>query len=149
MKITTLQTIVITSLLMISSILCWSFIQQKEEKEERHSNLKVLSNDLTGDELHAIMRTYSKSLGVRCKHCHAATTGEPPHIDFASDENPKKDIARKMIKMVEAINKKYIGKIKTYHLDPITCVTCHMGNVSPTVSVDSLPKQRVDSLRKG
>ena len=138
MKQTAFTTLIFTTLFIFSTILLVSFIQQKEEKDEKPSNLKVLSKKLSEDELHAIMRTYSKSLGVRCKHCHAAPTGEPPQIDFASDVNPKKNIARKMIKMVAGINKKYIGKITAYHLEPITCVTCHMGNVSPTVSVDSL-----------
>jgi hypothetical protein len=46
------------------------------------------------------------------------------------------------MKMVEAINSKYLEKMNTddYKLEKVACVTCHMGKMVPTVSVDSLPK---------
>ncbi len=46
--------------------------------------------------------------------------------DFASDENPHKDIARKMIVMTGEINAKFPhGKIH------VTCFTCHRGEEHP------------------
>src|ERR1700730_16072605 len=58
-------------------------------------NLKVLK--VSHDELMPIMRAFSPGLGVRCDHCHAKG-------DFASDDNPHKEIARKMIVMAQQIN---------------------------------------------
>ncbi|OJW80948.1 MAG: hypothetical protein BGO69_19900 [Bacteroidetes bacterium 46-16] len=122
-----------------------TFAQKEHHHDERPpQNLKVLPKNTTGEEIHTIMRGYSLSLGVRCNFCHAATEGEKPKFDFPSDEKPEKEIARKMIKMVDAINNKYLAKIEDGSLERITCVTCHMGRPKPLVSVDSLPKKNRD-----
>lgn len=114
--------------------------QPQKEEEERPKNLKVLSKKMNEEEIHALMRTYAKSLGVKCGHCHAQSKTDPKHLDLASDENPKKNIARKMIKMTADINKKYIAKIGDNKFGTVACVTCHMGHTKPTFSVDSLVK---------
>ena len=62
------------------------------------------------------MRAYSTALGVQCNHCHIQG-------DFASDENPHKDIARMMITMTQEINAKFEGD--TAH---VSCFTCHRGD---------------------
>ena len=79
-------------------------------------NLKVLPPD----GLIQVMRGYQTALGVRCDHCHAGR-------DFASDDNPKKNIARMMIGMVHDINAKFPGDAK----ERVTCYTCHRGAVTP------------------
>lgn len=122
-----------------------SFAQNKHE-EERPTNLKVLPKNITGEELHKIMRGYAMSLGVKCGFCHVSEAVEGqsrPKFDFASDNKQEKVIARKMMQMVDGINGNYIGKIigTDHALEPITCVTCHMGHVTPIVSVDSLAKK--------
>jgi hypothetical protein len=63
-------------------------------------------------------------------------------MDFASDDKPEKNIARNMMRMTEAINSNYIGKMigGDHTLESITCVTCHMGKKTPIVSIDSLAK---------
>ena len=81
-------------------------------------NLKVLK--VEGPALIAVMRSYTTGLGVRCDHCHAGR-------DFASDENPKKNVARMMISMVDEINAKFPGEAKAR----VTCYTCHRGEVEP------------------
>lgn len=124
-------------LLLITIAVSQSFTPEKEEHKEKAKNLKVLPKNIAHDDLIKLMKGYSKSLGVKCKHCHVAPVGDPPKTDFASDANPKKAIARKMILMTNAINKKYIGRINA-HLNHVACVTCHMGSISPTVSLDSL-----------
>lgn len=133
----------------VSIFICQSFTQQKHEDDDKPVNLKVLPKNLSDEEIHKIMRGYSKSLGVKCGFCHQNTAGTPPHFDFASDAKPEKKIARKMITMVDNINKKYLSKIDDGKLEQIACVTCHMGNVKPIVSVDSLVRksERPDSLR--
>ena len=84
-------------------------------------NLKVLK--VQGPELIPLMRTYTVALGgVKCDYCHVAA--QPP--DFASDENPKKEIARHMITMAQEINARFPdGK------EHVTCYTCHRGDPIP------------------
>ena len=117
-----------------------TFAQHDHQDEEPPKNLKVLPKKTTGEEIHAIMRGYSQALGVRCNYCHAAKEGggDKPRLDFASDAKPEKEIARKMIKMTDAINDKYLAKIEDGALERITCVTCHMGHTKPLVNADSL-----------
>jgi hypothetical protein len=80
-------------------------------------NLKVLK--VEGAQLLPLMQSYAAALGKRCDHCHMGR-------DFASDENPKKDIARQMIAMAQEINAKFPdGK------EHVTCYTCHRGDVTP------------------
>jgi hypothetical protein len=81
-------------------------------------NLKVLK--VEGRELGALMRSYTVALGgVRCDFCHVQG-------DFASDENPKKEIARHMISMVQDISAKYADT-----KEHVTCYTCHAGSATP------------------
>jgi hypothetical protein len=83
-------------------------------------NLKVLK--VQGPELIALMRSYTVALGKQCGECHMGR-------DFASDENPKKEIARQMIVMAQDINAKFPdGK------QHVTCYTCHRGDVMPLMA---------------
>jgi hypothetical protein len=129
-------------LITVVTIVAQTSAQQKEEWKPK--NLKVLPKNISDEEIHAVMRSYAKSLGVRCGFCHKNEPGQPPKWDFASDEKQEKLTARKMMKMVDAINKKYINKIGEGKFEKITCVTCHMGNTKPMVSADSLPKKPQD-----
>ena len=84
-------------------------------------NLKVL----TPEELRTgVMQQYSQALGIQCNFCHVATGGKD------LDDNPKKDVARKMITMVKDINSKFppeAGKVF------VTCYTCHRGKTEPDI----------------
>ncbi|MGD0365264.1 MAG: c-type cytochrome, partial [Bryobacteraceae bacterium] len=67
------------------------------------------------------------ALGVRCDFCHVQG-------DFASDEKPHKEIARKMIVMAREINAKFPdGKMH------VTCYTCHRGAEEPATSPGETP----------
>jgi hypothetical protein len=112
--------------------------KKKGEANEDAKNLKVLSKKMSHDDLIALMKVYSKSLGVKCNHCHAQRKDDAEKLDFASDEKPEKGIARKMIKMTADINKKYISKMDG--IKEVRCVTCHNGHIHPVNSVDSLAK---------
>jgi hypothetical protein len=89
-------------------------------------NLKVLK--VQGRELGALMRTYTVALGgVTCDFCHVQG-------DRASDENPKKEIARHMITMAQEINAKFPdGK------EHVTCYTCHRGDPIPKMAPPPAP----------
>jgi len=90
------------------------------------TNLKILKAT-SGAEVIQIMHTFTAGLGVQCSYCHVAG-------NYASDENPKKDVARKMIAMAQKINAEFPdGKMH------VSCYTCHRGEAQPKTAPE--PKQ--------
>lgn len=90
-------------------------------------NIKVLTGLLAPafqDEMNHIV----EGLGVNCGTCHVRG-------NFASEENPKKLVARRMLEMTKALNKQYFPDYKPKAEEPvlgrITCYTCHQGDVKP------------------
>jgi hypothetical protein len=84
--------------------------------QTQFENIKVL-NEMSDSEIRKEMMVWTEALGTTCSHCHMGA-------DFASEMNPKKDVARKMFTMVKAINKDFLaGKA--------TCVLCHRGATVP------------------
>ena len=68
---------------------------------EKSKNLKVLPKNTPPEKLRAVMTGFTRSLGVRCSHCHVGEEGKPlDTYDFASDKNEKKAVARGMLKML-------------------------------------------------
>ncbi len=91
-------------------------------------NLKVLKVT-KGPEVIQIMRTFTAGLGVQCDYCHVKG-------NFASDDNPKKEVARHMITMAMEINSKFTdGKMH------VTCYTCHRGEAEPKTAPEAKPAQ--------
>jgi hypothetical protein len=93
-------------------------------------NARELPVELTPE----TMETLRMSLGVECTYCH--TSGdflERGHTgDRQSDDNPRKVIARDMIKMTKEINKALTGVgIFPDPTNVVTCWTCHRGNRRP------------------
>jgi len=78
-------------------------------------NLKVLAD---ASEVRPTMALFTSGLGVQCAFCHVQ--------DRSSDENPKKQIARMMLTMVNEINAKFPD-----HQAHISCYTCHRGENEP------------------
>jgi hypothetical protein len=106
---------------------------------ENPENLEVLPDDIGAAGLEAVMRSFTRSLGVRCSHCHVGQ-GDFLNWDFASDENGHKDIAREMMRMTRQINVDLLDDIEGLHpVDEgaghagfrVTCWTCHRGNSTP------------------
>lgn len=99
-------------------------------------NLKVLPQDISEAELKHIMKFFSNSLGVKCSFCHAPRKDNPEKLDFASDENHYKDVARYMMKMTNGINEQYFHPYpgqdgKMVQPNHINCMTCHNGQKEP------------------
>ena len=121
-------------------------------------NLKVLPKNWTRQQVQALMQTFVVSLGQQppaqgapappagqgegCLHCHVrgeapAAGGRGPMVDYAKDDNPNKDIARKMIDMVMKINDttKDVGDKAV--VEKVTCLTCHAGKSKPVIQPEA------------
>ena len=96
------------------------------------TNLQVFPKDMDPERLMEAMHHISGSLGVHCDYCHEVdqTTHHP---NFASDANPKKNIARTMMRMTQDIDQNYISKLDTKAR--VSCGTCHRGNAKPEAFV--------------
>jgi hypothetical protein len=86
---------------------------------------------LTVPEFEAEMQLMNQALGVSCGHCHARG-------NFASEANPRKASARKMLEMTKAINHQFFPDHKPAglvgdesRLGKVTCFTCHQGSERP------------------
>ena len=110
----------------------------------RLSNAKVLPADIGADRLRNTMVSFSRSLGVRCTFCHVGAEGAPlSQLDFVSDANPHKNIARGMLRMNQRIN----GELLPAVLGPVaqgaparvTCFTCHRGQPHPATQPPAAP----------
>ena len=88
-------------------------------------NLQVLPKEMTRAEVTALMRTFTQALGVQCTHCHVGT----PQERF-KDDKEQKATARKMLKMVMAINIDPMG-VKPGEPNKVTCYSCHRGALKP------------------
>lgn len=101
---------------------------------QKERNLKVLPKDISDKKLDSIMNTFTLALGVDCKFCHRPFTNFPENLDFASDQEPMKENARDMMRMVIDINSKYFYFDSTQrreYLHTITCRNCHQGKPLP------------------
>lgn len=109
---------------------------------ETFTNLQVLPKDIDRRILIETMRSFSFALGVRCEHCHL---GGPmlDQVDFASDEREAKGIARRMLRMVEAINREHISPIRGGETT-VQCFTCHRGVARP-VTIESIMETVLDA----
>lgn len=110
---------------------------------EKPNNLQVLNKDWPGSRLSPIMRGFTRSLGVRCTHCHVGEEGKPlTTYDFASDANPNKDRAREMLRMLGSVND-HLKKIKSSGDKPVNmwCHTCHRGRPRPLTLGEELGEQ--------
>ena len=102
--------------------------------DSNHKNLQILPKDISDQQLDSIMHSYNDALGVNCKFCHVPVTGFPDSLDFASDAEPMKEEARKMLRMNIYINKTYFyfdKNIRPEYLKTVTCNTCHQGEAFP------------------
>lgn len=97
-------------------------------------NLQVLRKDIPPEQLMKIMRGFTGALGVECSFCHARNP-ETHKLDFPSDANPDKTIARTMIEMTRTINSQFMTKVNDPDAKPedkhVSCGTCHRGHSMP------------------
>ena len=106
-----------------------------------YKNLKVLS---AKSDIPFIMLFFNEALGVQCTYCHVQG-------DLAADDNPKKEMARRMINMVRVIDTSFPSGNGVfpdgYH--EVDCLTCHRGSVKPETVASRKYYNRANSLGDG
>jgi tetratricopeptide (TPR) repeat protein len=118
-------------------------VAQQWRWPDKSKNLEVLSASTTAQELRRTMMAFTSGLGVRCGYCHVEEEGKDlSTVDFASDDKPEKDKARTMIRMVNAVNTKFLVELHGGSASsiPVTCVTCHHGSALPVLLEDKLKR---------
>ncbi len=101
---------------------------------EKKRNLKVLPKDISDARLDSFMQVYNKALGVKCDFCHVPLREFKDSLDYASDAEPMKNNARKMMEMTIHLNKTYFyfdTNTPPVYLNTISCKTCHRGEPFP------------------
>lgn len=118
-------------------VLCWTAAgrapiaagQEATPKAElmESPGIRVLTG-LTVPEFDAEMKGIVASLGVNCGYCHVRG-------NFASDANPHKIEARRMLEMTRLINQQFFADYAPApgesRLGKVTCYTCHQGATQP------------------
>lgn len=89
-------------------------------------NVKVLKG-ISVSQFMATMGFFSASLGENCTYCHVEQSGGS-WAKYA-DDNENKQTARRMIAMMNGINKAYFGGKRV-----VTCYSCHRGGERPRVT---------------
>jgi tetratricopeptide (TPR) repeat protein len=110
---------------------------------EKPKNLQVLPKDWPGSRLQPVMIGFTRALGVRCSYCHKGEEGKPlGTYDFASDENPNKNRAREMYRMLESVND-HLKNIQPSGDQRVNmwCNTCHRGRPRPMTLAEELGEQ--------
>ena len=107
---------------------------------EKPSNLQVLPKDWPGTRLRPVMIGFTRALGVRCSYCHKGEEGKPlSTYDFSSDDNPNKNRARAMLRMLTDIEND-LKKIEPSGDQRVNmwCHTCHHGRPRPMTLQEEL-----------
>ncbi len=82
-------------------------------------NLEVLPKTLSRSEIKSLMKQMADALGVKCQYCH--------DMGDMSKDTPKKEVARKMMRMTGEINASLLKGSQS----KVTCNTCHRGKEHP------------------
>jgi photosynthetic reaction center cytochrome c subunit len=120
----------VTTLLVCLSGMGWARGQVTQQKpqmaEEVFKNIQVLRG-VSVDQFLGTMGFFSASLSLNCTDCHTSESGG--NWERYADDTPLKNTARRMVLMVNAINKADFGGTRK-----VTCYTCHRGSQRPEVT---------------
>ena len=100
--------------------------QRPQMAEDVFKNIQILKG-IPVDEFMDTMGFFSASTNLNCVDCHGAAAGGG--WEHYADETPMKATARKMILMMQGINKANFGGARF-----VTCYTCHRGDMRPDVT---------------
>jgi outer membrane lipoprotein-sorting protein len=93
--------------------------------EDVFKNVQVLKG-IPVDEFMDTMGMFAASLSFNCVDCH--TLQSVGSWDKFADDTPLKQTTRKMMLMVNALNKDNFGGVRS-----VTCYTCHRGDLRPKI----------------
>lgn len=114
-------------LLTSTGIIATSFAQGQTPRpplaEDVFKNVQILRG-IPVDEFMDTMGMFSSATGLNCTNCHQADNSTS--WDSYAVETPLKQTARRMLRIVNAINKDNFGGRRA-----ITCYTCHHGDQRP------------------
>jgi hypothetical protein len=104
--------------------------RESEPASKVFENVEVLTENVSAANLVQAMNFYGSALGVSCSHCHEIGK-------WASDEKPKKEVARAMMRMNGVINGQLLKGITGLRSasPSVNCVTCHRGQLVPARSL--------------
>lgn len=109
-----------------------------QKEKSRYTNLKVLSKNITEEDMDYVMETFSVNLGANCLFCHPGKqNGAEFSIDYVTDQLQNKKVARDMLRMTMKLNKKYFNINMTGRMTVrgrIWCKTCHQGKPIPILN---------------
>jgi hypothetical protein len=106
--------------------------QRPQMAEDVFKNIQVLRG-VPVNQFMDTMGFFSAALGLNCTGCHVAESLQD--LDKFAEDVPRKRTARRMITMVQNMNKANFGGRRA-----LTCYTCHRGTQVPEV-VPSLMEQ--------
>jgi photosynthetic reaction center cytochrome c subunit len=109
-----------------------------KKAEEQFKNIQVLKG-VPADQIIPTMQFITASLGVECEFCHVQGA-------FEKDDKKPKEIARKMMEMMFAINADNFDRRRE-----VTCYSCHRGSVKPVGMPPVMteePKERMGEPKK-
>lgn len=116
--------VALISLLAVTSVSAQAAPPEKPPMaDDVFKNIQVLRG-LTVDQFMSTMGFIAAALSLNCSECHDTSSSAA----FALD-NPKKQMARRMIVMVDAFNKANFGGKRE-----VTCYSCHRGDTRPKVT---------------
>jgi hypothetical protein len=119
--------------MLIPLLLFVAQVAQDRPAGETRKHLQVLQA-VPESQLFLVMNSIAMSLDVNCDYCHVRE-GETWKWD--RDDKPKKDVARRMLKMVADLN---AGSFKGS--TAVTCFTCHRGSTRPA-TLPALPPREL------
>jgi hypothetical protein len=94
--------------------------------EDVFKNIQALKG-ISVDDFLGTMGVMSAAIGFDCSECH--NNAGTDKVDWAADDNAKKVVARRMVKMVETINHDNFNGRQN-----VTCWTCHHGRDRPATT---------------
>ena len=100
--------------------------QKPQTSEEAFKNIQVLRG-IPVNEFMGTMGFFAASLGMNCTDCHVNESAG--NWDRYADDTPLKQTARRMVIMMNAINRSDFGATRL-----VTCYTCHRGVQHPEVT---------------
>ncbi len=100
--------------------------QKPKMAEEVFKNIQALKG-ISVDDFLGTMGIMSAAVGFDCSECHNNAGTE--NVNWAADNNPRKVTARRMVRMVAAINRDNFGGRQN-----VTCWTCHHGRDLPSTT---------------